>query len=295
MIAATPALKDRLDEFLASVPVDQLSIEIAKRGQSSQLPVTDILSTYINEARVSFALVENHLDTNSRILEVGAGLCLLSLFLKKEGHSIVALEPALGGFGLFETAKQVVLDHFSDISLQVLTCTAGELNPKEHGSYDLIFSNNVMEHIPDWAGALRAMQAALSPAGIMRHSCPNYTVPYEPHYGIPVFRHFPVLSRRLFLSASTNRDIWNSLNFITCRQIRCFCRKYQLACDFEKELLYRACMRILDDPVFKERHQGFIARLAALIIKSPLRHLIRRIPATFATPMIFTISKGKQG
>jgi len=294
MSKAHQTLATRLDEFLASIPVDQLSLEIAERGQSAQLPVTDILSTYINEARVSFALIENHLDTDSRILEIGAGLCLLSLFLKKEGYLIVALEPAMGGFGLFETAKQVILDHFSDIPLQVLTCRAEELSLKEHGSYDLIFSNNVMEHIPDWKGSMQAMQRVLSATGKMRHACPNYTVPYEPHYGIPVFRHFPRISRRLFLPAAANRDIWDSLNFITCRQIRCFCKDNHLACDFEKELLYRAFMRILDDPVFKERHQGFIASLAAVLIKSPLRHLIRRIPATFATPMIFTISKGNQ-
>ena len=34
--------------------------------------------------------------------------------------------------------------------------------------------------------ALEALDALLSPGGMMIHHCPNYTVPFEPHFGIPL-------------------------------------------------------------------------------------------------------------
>ncbi|HKI61605.1 MAG TPA: methyltransferase domain-containing protein [Mariprofundaceae bacterium] len=289
MTEAPRTLSPRLEKFLASLPVSQFAETIAKRADTDPIMVGELLDTYINEARVSFNLVEKRLKMESPILEVGAGLCLLSLFLKREGYTVVALEPALGGFGLFETAKDVVLEHYNNIPLKILSCTAQELNPTQHGVFEFIFSNNVIEHIPDWQGALKSMQSVLSAEGSMRHACPNYTVPYEPHYGIPVFRHFQQLSRKFFLSPEADLEIWNSLNFITARQVKKFCWQNHMECDFDKEMLYRAFMRIHDDPMFKERHRGPIAFAARIAMNSPLRHLIRRIPAGLATPMIFSI------
>ncbi len=285
----TPAL--RIDEFLTKLPVASLAREIAGKTDAEPNKIERMLNTYINEARVSFSLVEKHLSRQSRILEIGAGLCLLSLFLKREGFNIIALEPALGGYGLFDVAKQTLLDHFSDIPLEVLTCPAQELNAAEHGSFDLIFSNNVIEHIPDWQAAMSAMGGLLSTHGMMRHSCPNYTVPYEPHYGIPVFRHFPKLSRRLFLSSKADPGIWDSLNFIRHKDVKTFCAAHALSCNFEKALLYKALMRIDEDPVFKSRHKGLVATLAGLMVSSGLVVIFKHIPPSMATPMIIEISR----
>jgi len=133
------------------------------------------------------------------------------------------------------------------------------------------------------------MAGVLEQKGKMRHACPNYTIPYEPHYAVPVFRHFRQLSARLFLPKNADMEIWNSLNFITCGQIRGFCKTRNLACKFEKSLLYKAFQRIHDDPVFQQRHQGVISSIANLVVKTPFKQLIRNIPAGLSTPMIFEI------
>ena len=125
----------------------------------------------------------------------------------------------------------------------------------------------------------------------MIHACPNYTIPYEPHYGVPVFRHFPNLSRKLFLPSGSDTEIWESLNFITCREIKSHCNRSNLTFRFRSELLYKAIKRINDDVVFRERHQGLVATLASLIMKSGLGALIRRIPPALSTPMIVEISR----
>ena len=282
-------LKPKLLEFLDQIPFDAIALQVAFDTGKPAGEISSLLNTYANESLVSLELVAKRLASAERILEVGAGLCLLSLFLKQQGYPVIALEPALGGYGLFDQTKDAIRDHFSNISLEVLTAPAQELTVNEHGCFDLIFSNNVMEHIPDWPSAISAMAAVLSEHGTMVHACPNYTIPYEPHYGIPVFRHFRGLSARLFLPSDADTEIWNSLNLITCSQVKRICRAQNLTCDFEKSLLYKAFQRIHDDPVFQQRHQGMISTAANLAVKTPFRQLIRNIPASLSTPMIFEI------
>jgi len=282
-------LKPKLLEFLDQIPFDAIALQVAGKTGKHAGEISSLLDTYANESLVSLELVAKRLTSTERVLEVGAGLCLLSLFLKQQGYSVIALEPALGGYGLFDQTKDAIREHFSSIQLEVLTVPAQALTVDEHGSFDLIFSNNVMEHIPDWPSAISAMATVLSENGTMVHACPNYTVPYEPHYGIPVFRHFRGLSALLFLPKDADTEIWNSLNLITSNQIKRFCRTQNLTCDFEKSLLYKAFQRIHDDPVFQQRHQGMISTAANLAVKTPFRQLIRNIPASLSTPMIFEI------
>jgi len=197
----------------------------------------------------------------------------------------------MGGFDLFAHIKQAILNHADSIDLTVIDKPVQQLTADEDGEFDLIFSNNVMEHIPGWHQAMDAMSAVLSSNGQMLHACPNYTVPYEPHYGVPVFRHFPEISRRLFLQSSADTGIWESLNFITCRALAGYCRQNRLNAAFEQGLLYKALKRLEDDPLFADRHQGMVARVARLLMLSGIGNLFRYIPASLATPMIVTIRK----
>lgn len=282
-------LKPMLHAFLEQIPFEMIASDVAFKTGKPASEIAALLSTYANESLVSLDLVADHLASATRIMEVGAGLCMLSLFLKKQGYPVTALEPALGGYGIFDQTKDAILQHFSTYELEVLTLPAQQLNAAKHGEFDLIFSNNVMEHIPDWCEAISAMATVLSADGKMVHSCPNYTVPYEPHYGIPVFRHFRRLSARLFLPKRADEEIWNSLNFITCRQVKNFCHAQNLLCRFEKELLIKAFQRVHEDPVFQKRHQGLISIVANLAVKTPFKELLKNIPAGLSTPMIFEI------
>ena len=271
------------------LPLETIAHQTASTCNIDTDEVLAKLTMYANESRITLALILPYLSKKQRILEIGAGLCFTSLFLKSEGFQITALEPAIGGFDIFDQLKSSILAKFESLQLNMLSIPAQELNPAEHGYFDLIFSNNVIEHIPHWHDALTAMSSVLSAHGTMRHACPNYSVPYEPHYGIPVFRVAPQLSKRLFLSKTADLDIWNSLNFITCSQVKQFCKSRHLTCHFEGELLYNALRRVDDDPLFSERHQGIVATLARFIMRSGLGKIIRRIPPSMATPMIFNI------
>ena len=288
-------LYTRLERFLGELPLTALA-ETASRKADRPVPeVMEIFETFANETRATLRLVIDNLTPGQRILEVGAGLCLFSSFLKQEGYDVVALEPALGGYDLFEAAKEAVSSHFSRLELQVLDCPAEALNAEEHGRFDLIFSNNVIEHIPEWQKALTAMASVLAPGGCMRHTCPNYTVPYEPHYGVPVFRCWPGASRRLFASRiNANPGIWDSLNFLTSRQLLRQAEKTGLAIEFEREMLYSSLKRLDTDPEFRSRHRGIVLTIYKRLKVTGLLALIRHMPVSLTTPMTFTATKKEQ-
>lgn len=268
-----------------------IASELATDDGQSESQVAAMIGTFVNESRVTLELVIGQIDRGQRILEVGAGLCICSLFLRRQGFDITALEPALGGFGLFEQIKAKMLAHYADIDLPVLEKPAGLLDAATDSRFSLIYSNNVIEHIPDWRGALDAMGRVLARDGMMVHACPNYSVPYEPHYGVPVFRCCPDLSRKLFLPVSADPEIWESLNFLTCNQLKSYCSSSALTYRFRTGLLYSAIKRIDDDPLFRERHRGLVSMIATLIMRSGLGALIRRMPATLSTPMIIEIGR----
>lgn len=284
-------LQRRLEAFLEEVPVAGIIRDAVRHTGRDEAEIAGLLATYINETRVTLDVVEPCLRKGQRILEVGAGLCLFSLFLKKEGFTVTALEPALGGYGVFDTLRRIILEHYSNIDLPVLVIPASDLHVDRHGCFNLIFSNNVIEHIPDWKNALCSMEGVLSPNGTMIHACPNYTIPYEPHYGIPVLRRLPGLSRRILLFNHANMEVWNSLNFITCSQIKNYCSRRGLSCSFKKGLLYQSLKRIDSDPLFRRRHHGIVMSMATLLLRSGLAKWLGSIPATLATPMIVRIER----
>ena len=283
-------LEPRLERFLAILPWDELACQL---NLETGMPETDIrstLTTYANEAHVTLNMVGDSLSPGQRILEIGAGLCLFSLFLKSEGFEITALEPSRGGYGFFEQSRQAIAKQFPSLELPVLTCPAEALTPEKQGSFDIIFSNNVIEHIPDWEAALAAMSAILAIDGRMIHACPNYFVPYEPHYGIPVFRYWPSISKKLFLPADADPEIWDSLNFISYRQVRNFAGRRSLYLRFRQGLLYNVLMRMNTDPLFRERHKGPVAVIVSMLNATGAMRLLKHLPAAVSTPMIFELS-----
>jgi len=284
-------LRPELEHFLSGLPCEELARRTGQRSGAPEAEIASMLTTYINEARVTLDVVGDELERGRRILEVGAGLCLFSLFLRQQGFDVTALEPSIGGFGAFEQAREAILERFPSPELPLLTCTAQDLDRQAHGGFDLIFSNNVVEHIPDWEEALAAMAEVLDEGGLMVHACPNYSVPYEPHYGIPVFRRLPGLSRRLFLPEEADTGVWDSLNFITATQVRRFARSRGLEFRFRPGLLHQAVSRIKSDPLFRQRHQGLVAGIAGMLDTIGLLRLLKYLPAGMATPMIFELCK----
>jgi SAM-dependent methyltransferase len=285
-------LEKELDQFIESIPLRLLTKKAATATNENEDHVFNTITTFVNEARTSLNLIKNELSHEVKILEVGSGLCFFSLFLKKQGFNITALEPASGGFNLFNEIKNIILEYFSHLSLPVLELSAEELT-HTHGQFDLIFSSNVIEHIPELNKALDSMLHVLAPGGKMIHGCPNYLIPYEPHFGIPVIIPLKNVSALIFKKKiRTMNDMWESLNFITYLKVRRYAQNNELVCSFRKSILYETLIRLDKDPHFKQRHsKGLFLYIYNFLKYTGILSALKYLPPSIATPMIFELRK----
>lgn len=253
--------------------------------------INTILDTYFSEMRFGYGFLEEHIPGGRlRILEVGAGLGLLSIYLKQLGHEAIALEPAGLSFGIFESTKKLIWDDAGIEMPQLLEITAEELEPSKHGKFDFIFSINVMEHIADIDKATDSVMSVLSCNGQCVNACPNYWVPYEPHYAIPMVPFAHKITKKLFSETIHKQpDIWTSLNFISWGKVRSMAKRNNATVEFEKRLIYKSFERLGQDAEFRARHKnGFAGKLYRFLSATRLLGVLKLIPSALSTPMIFT-------
>lgn len=103
------------------------------------------------------------------IFEGGVGLGAYLSRLAKDAAQVIGLDVELER--TIETHRHV----------EQVICGVGEFLPFPDASFDLILSNEVIEHVQDDYQAIREMVRALKPAGRLVLFCPNRGYPYETH------------------------------------------------------------------------------------------------------------------
>lgn len=280
-----------LERFLAELPWRAMEQVGAPFFDLDVQQAAAFLDTLQAEAKLGLRLIGQHLGPGVRVLEVGSGMGLLAGYLHACGLEVVALEPGLGGFGISAALAQAIAEYPAYRQLERLDEPAEALQPEKHGLFDLIYSVNVLEHIPALDDALRAMGSVLRPRGRMIHTCPNYTIPYEPHFGIPLIPFAP-RATELFVSKLRASELWQSLNFITAGALCNICHRHGLRCRLAPSVMYTAFERLESDSEFRRRQSnGFVRAAFAFLQKSGLWGLLRQVPASCATPMVAQITK----
>lgn len=240
------------------------------------------------EARQTLSLLENlELPENGSVLEVGAGMGIASTALSFFGFQVTSLEP--GGVG-FEINKSTS-EHISatvGTKVTLATDSAEDVEFNEGTKFDLIISNNVLEHVQNVEKSLVNLLGYLSPSGVMVHSCPNYTFPFEPHFGIPLVPFCPIRTSVFLSSRIRKSGVWKSLNFVTARQVRRIFSRSDFVVQFKRGTMLRSIVRLNDDAEFHSRHAvlGWIASNPLLL------SLLKRtfsLPYWIATPMDFIV------
>jgi SAM-dependent methyltransferase len=279
-----------IDEHLTRLTCDRIVEKIMRRTSVGRERITTILNVYAAESRYGFQLIAPQLPSRGKILEVGAGLGMLSSFLRIQGHDITALEPCTSGFDFFTRIREVVLEE-AGTDLPNLPLRAEELSPGRHGPFEFIFSINVLEHIPELPGALRGMASVLGPGGRMWHTCPNYLFPYEPHYGIPLLPVFPRATGALLPRRIAQDELWRSLNFITYFRVKRLARVNGLNAVFRKGTMANALKRLDIDAEFAARQSGIASRMQRLLKAMGVISALGALPAALSTPMMIAMEK----
>ena len=222
------------------------------------------------------------------MLEIGSGSGLVAAFLHQQGVDVVGLDPVIDGYDAFNAIRGVLADRVSMPT--IMPIAAKDLDPTEHGTFDTIFSINVLEHVRPLEPNLDGLVRVLSPGGLMIHTCPNYRVPYEPHYRMLVVPGRPSWTR-LIARGAGREPVWQSLNWITAGDIRRCARRHHLTVEFYGGELTAAIDRLRDDPAFARRQRGPVVASLRVLDALGVARILARLPATWMTPMTFTMKR----
>jgi SAM-dependent methyltransferase len=120
-----------------------------------------------------------------KLLEIGSGFGVsLALMLKRFGVDAYGVEPASEGFGASNACAREVLTA-NGLDPSRIIDGVGEAIPFANGSFDIVYSNNVLEHTVDPAKVLSEALRVLKPGGKLFIEVPNYLSFYEGHYLVP--------------------------------------------------------------------------------------------------------------
>ena len=227
----------------------------------------------------------NRLAPGAAILEVGAGLMLVSCQLAKEGFRVAALEPVGEGFSSFSELQKLVLVYSEKrgIAPEVLPIPVEQLD--QDSSFDFAYSINVMEHVGNFAVALERVGRAIRPGCEYRFMCANYLFPYEPHFNIPTL-FSKSLTEKLFrrrIYANTRvgdaAGVWKSLNWITVpKVVRAVRNLSGVSVSFDRSMLEAVLLRAVGDREFSERRSPWVRSLAKGAVGLGLHRLGKWIP-----------------
>ena len=243
----------------------------------------DKLDLLIGEAKKTVEMIKPYLKANMRLLEIGGGAGFTYTFLRSQGYDVTSIEPGSDGFGDRYKAGLRLCELLGIDSSGWHKSMIENFNG--NNEFDLIFSFYVLEHVESLELAFKAMVRHLKPDGIMVHTCPNYNIPFEPHYNILLFPLKPEWST-LFYPSLRDKGLWQGLNFTTLGRIKKICKNNNLRLTFSKAMTANYLMRVIEDPVFRERKKMFY-KLAMVFKKIGLMYLISKLPPAVNTPMEF--------
>jgi len=281
--ASARALSDTLVTYRDLLGGPELVADLAARADVPEEWLRHRLGTSLEEAAQAIRFLTRHLRPGVQILEVGAGLGLTSAVLASSGFAVTSIEPGGEGFEEYRRLNPALRERLR-LAHPHHEVTIQDITPGVLGSFDVVFSNNVLEHVHDVEDTLMRLDALLVPGGVMVHGCPNYTVPYEPHFGIPLVPVRPQWTARLLPSSIRDTGLWRSINFVTAQDVLRVAGRVGRMVELDEGILADAISRLRADAHFAGRHH-MIARAAALLgfLDGPLR----RLPPAVTTPMVF--------
>lgn len=265
--------------------IDELGADIRQQAPE-HLRLFEVFSQEARFARNWMAPTLAQLKPGDSILEVGAGLMILSCQLVKEGYVVTSLEPIGEGFSSFAALQSIVLNHASRLGFkpEIMACPVEALAKDQE--FDFGFSVNVMEHIDDVAQGLQAIFRALKSGARYKFTCPNYLFPYEPHFNMPTLFSKSLTTRvfhgRIYQSDMVNEPaaLWSSLNWINVRQLRTICYQLEGAkLEFNREILGESLERMIHDAEFAYRRPAWLRAIARSLVHSRLHRLTALLPA----------------
>ena len=282
---------------------DRLKFNSAELLADAVIPkeVTDPLRTYISEAKFFQSLISpdvSSLKRGSHLIEVGSGIGLLSLHLASMGFEVTAFEPQSSGFNQMNAMRSLIFKNWKPPIPQVeFREEILEQVTKLKKMADYIFAINVIEHVHDYENLIAHVIKAKTPKATFRIICPNYSIPYEPHFNIPII-FSKRITRFVFGSKIRNSKIpnsdefWGDLSWPKQRGLKNMLKSNGWDAEFSHDATHAYLKRVLTDSDFIARKGFLIGSLFRVI--SHLTKVVRFIPHAFLPIIDCRISNAKQ-
>ena len=122
------------------------------------------------------------LDGNTKLLEIGSGFGTnLAIWVREFGVDGYGVEPTSPGFDAGFVASRILFSANGLDSGRIFEAP-GESVPFPDGTFDVVYSANVLEHTADPRKVLSEAVRVLKPGGILHMEMPNFLPYFEGHY-----------------------------------------------------------------------------------------------------------------
>ena len=215
---------------------------------------------WISEAKFSFKYLQSfckELKLGSAVLEIGCGSGILMGMLSEENESVEfeGVEPFGDGFQSLSKLNSFLKDN--GMIIHEVGYENYELNKK----YDLIYLVNVFEHLYNWGDFLEYVERHLTENGVCVILCPNYNVPYESHFRIPILfnKHITGKVFRKFIVSYENTHnflgLWKSLNFVKLSEVKTRIKDMHLSLSINHKITEDLIDRLAKDEELKKKQR----------------------------------------
>ena len=150
-----------------------------------------------------------------RMMDLGAGLGMLSEEAAVRGANPIAVEPGSG-------YREIALARIRRGGRGAVIAAVGENLPFPENSFDMIISLEVLEHVEDPAAMLREVFRILRPGGWFLLTCPNYLSFREVHYNVVWLPLLPKSLGSLYLRlrGRPTEFLRSSITYVTLPWVR---------------------------------------------------------------------------
>lgn len=263
--------------------------------------ITDPLRTYISEAKFFKNIVAPdvaNLNSGSYVIEVGSGIGLLSLHLASMGFEVTAFEPQSSGFNQMNAMRSLISENWkpSAPNVEFREASLNQTTQLEKLA-DYVFAINVIEHVHDFEELITHAVKAKTPEATMRIVCPNYSIPYEPHFNIPIIftkriTKF-IFGHKIHNSKIPNNDeFWGDLSWPTQKKLKKILKSKGWNVEFSRDATNEYLNRAFNDSDFITRKGRIIGSLFKVV--SVLARIIRFVPHAYLPVIDCRISNTKQ-
>jgi 2-polyprenyl-6-hydroxyphenyl methylase/3-demethylubiquinone-9 3-methyltransferase len=159
-----------------------------------------------------------------RILDVGCGKGLYSVAFARAGYQVAGVDL---NEKLIDLAREFAAKSGTEVDFRL---GVGNELPFEDESFDIVFANSLLEHVPDWKACLREWSRVLAPEGVLWVETTNVIHPRQAEYRwLPLYSWWPAPLKKLVVKAASgpfpalaNYTPWPAVNWFSFFQLRRF-------------------------------------------------------------------------